>query len=218
MKGSRMFESFYEKLERLGIVPVVVLDKVEDAAPLAHALMAAGMASAEVTFRTDCAAAVIGAMKEAEPDMCVGAGTVLTMEQLSDAIAAGAEFIVSPGFDEEIVAECIDKQVPVLPACVTPSEIIRALKFDLHVTKFFPAAQYGGLDTIKALAAPFVGHRFMPTGGVSTGNVEEYLSCPSIIACGGTWMVKPAMFADGDFSEVQRVAAEAMEVVAKVRG
>lgn len=217
MKGSNMFESFYEKLERLGIVPVVVLDKVEDAAPLAHALMAAGMASAEVTFRTDCAAAVIGAMKEAEPDMCVGAGTVLTMEQLADAIDAGAEFIVSPGFDEEIVAECIDKQVPVLPACVTPSEIIRALKFDLHVTKFFPAAQYGGLDTIKALAAPFVGHRFMPTGGVSTKNVEEFLSCPSVIACGGTWMVKASLFADGDFSKVTEEAAAAMEIVRRVR-
>ena len=212
-----MFESFYERLEQLGIVPVVVLDKVEDAAPLAHALMAAGMESAEVTFRTACAADAIRAMKDAEPDMCVGAGTVLTMEQLAEAIDAGAEFIVSPGFDEEIVAECIAREVPVLPACVTPSEIIRALKFDLHVTKFFPAARYGGLDTIKALAAPFVGHRFMPTGGVSTKNVEEYLSCPSVIACGGTWMVKPALFADGDFSEVTHEAAAAMAVVCHVR-
>lgn len=212
-----MFESFYERLEQLGIVPVVVLDKVEDAAPLAHALMAAGMESAEVTFRTACAADAIRAMKDAEPDMCVGAGTVLTMEQLAEAIDAGAEFIVSPGFDEEIVAECIAREVPVLPACVTPSELIRALKFDLHVTKFFPAAQYGGLDTIKALAAPFVGHRFMPTGGVSTKNVEEYLSCPSVIACGGTWMVKPALFADGDFSEVTHEAAAAMAVVRHVR-
>ena len=147
----------------------------------------------------------------------MGAGTVHTMEQLAEAIDAGAEFIVSPGFDEEIVAECIAREVPVLPACVTPSEIIRALKFDLHVTKFFPAAQYGGLDTIKALAAPFVGHRFMPTGGVSTKNVEEYLSCPSVIACGGTWMVKPALFADGDFSEVTHEAAAAMAVVRHVR-
>ena len=212
-----MFDQFYTTLESLGIVPVVVLDKVEDAAPLAHALMAAGMESAEVTFRTACAADAIRAMKDAEPDMCVGAGTVLTMEQLAEAIDAGAEFIVSPGFDEEIVAECIAREVPVLPACVTPSEIIRALKFDLHVTKFFPAAQYGGLDTIKALAAPFVGHRFMPTGGVSTKNVEEYLSCPSVIACGGTWMVKPALFADGDFSEVTHEAAAAMAVVRHVR-
>lgn len=199
-------------------MPVVVLEKVEDAAPLAHALMAAGMESAEVTFRTDCAVDSIRAMKAAEPDMCVGAGSVLTIDQLSEAIEAGAEFIVSPGFDDEIVAACIERDVPVLPAAVTPSEVIRALKFDLHVTKFFPAAQYGGLDTIKALAAPFVGHRFMPTGGVSTKNVEEYLSCPSIIACGGTWMVKSALFADGDFSKVTEEAASAMEVVRRVRG
>lgn len=213
-----MFEAFYEKLEKLGIVPVVVLDKVEDAAPLAHALMTAGMASAEVTFRTACAADAIRAMRAAEPEMCVGAGTVLSVTQVDEAVAAGAAFIVSPGFDEEVVAHCIELDVPVLPAAVTPSEIIRALKFDLHVTKFFPAAQYGGLDTIKALAAPFVGHRFMPTGGVSTENVAEYLSCPSIIACGGTWMVKPALFADGDFAEVTRQASAAMEIVHAVRG
>lgn len=213
-----MFETFYEKLEQLGIVPVVVLEKVEDAAPLAHALMAAGMASAEVTFRTACAAECIAAMAEAEPDMCVGAGTVLTVEQVDRAVAAGAQFIVSPGYNEDVVRHCIEIDVPVLPGTVSPSEVTAAANHGLTVTKFFPAAQYGGLSTIKALAAPFVGHRFMPTGGVSTANVEEYLSCPSIIACGGTWMVKPELFADGDFSEVQRIATEAMEVVHRVRG
>ena len=213
-----MFETFYEKLEQLGIVPVVVLEKVEDAAPLAHALMAAGMASAEVTFRTACAAECIAAMAEAESDMCVGAGTVLTVEQVDRAVAAGAQFIVSPGYNEDVVRHCIEIDVPVLPGTVSPSEVTAAANHGLTVTKFFPAAQYGGLSTIKALAAPFVGHRFMPTGGVSTANVEEYLSCPSIIACGGTWMVKPELFADGDFSEVQRIATEAMEAVHRVRG
>lgn len=213
-----MFETFYEKLEQLGIVPVVVLEKVEDAAPLAHALMAAGMASAEVTFRTACAAECIAAMAEAEPDMCVGAGTVLTVEQVDRAVAAGAQFIVSPGYNEDVVRHCIEIDVPVLPGTVSPSEVTAGANHGLTVTKFFPAAQYGGLSTIKALAAPFVGHRFMPTGGVSTENVEEYLSCPSIIACGGTWMVKPELFADGDFSEVQRIATEAMEAVHRVRG
>ena len=213
-----MFETFYEKLEQLGIVPVVVLEKVEDAAPLAHALMAAGMASAEVTFRTACAAECIAAMAEAEPDMCVGAGTVLTVEQVDRAVAAGAQFIVSPGYNEDVVRHCIEIDVPGLPGTVSPSEVTAAANHGLTVTKFFPAAQYGGLSTIKALAAPFVGHRFMPTGGVSTANVEEYLSCPSIIACGGTWMVKPELFADGDFSEVQRIATEAMEAVHRVRG
>ena len=176
------------------------------------------MASAEVTFRTSCAADCIKAMIAAEPEMCVGAGTVLTVAQCDEAIAAGAQFIVSPGYNDAVVRHCIDLNVPVLPGTVTPSEVTTAINLGLTVTKFFPAAQYGGLATIKALAAPFVGHRFMPTGGVNTGNVEEYLSCPSIIACGGTWMVKPALFANGDFSEVQRIATEAMAVVKKVRG
>ena len=203
-----MFDQFYTTLESLGIVPVVVLDKVEDAAPLAHALMAAGMKSAEVTFRTACAAECIAAMAKAEPEMCVGAGTVLTVEQVEQARAAGAKFIVSPGYNEDVVKHCIDIDLPVLPGTVTPSEVTAAVNLGLKVTKFFPAAQYGGLNTIKALAAPFVGHRFMPTGGVSTANVEEYLSSSAIIACGGTWMVKPALFADGDFSKVEQIARE----------
>lgn len=213
-----MFDQFYTTLESLGIVPVVVLDKVEDAAPLAHALMAAGMKSAEVTFRTACAAECIAAMAEAEPEMCVGAGTVLTVEQVEQARAAGAKFTVSPGYNEDVVKHCIGIDLPVLPGTVTPSEVTAAENLGLKVTKFFPAAQYGGLNTIKALAAPFVGHRFMPTGGVSTANVEEYLSSSAIIACGGTWMVKPALFADGDFSKVEQIAREAMDVVKKVRG
>lgn len=216
-KESDMFEDFYEKLEELAIVPAIVLDRVEDAAPLAHALMEGGMPSAEVTFRTPCAADCIRAMAEAEPDLCVGAGTVVCAEQLEQALAAGSQFIVSPGFNESIVRTCIDRSVPVLPGTVTPTEVTSAINLGLHVTKFFPAAQYGGLSTIKALAAPFVGHRFMPTGGVSTSNVEEYLSCPSIIACGGTWMVKPSLFADGDFGKVTEIAAEAMSIARRVR-
>ena len=132
--------------------------------------------------------------------------------------AAGAKFIVSPGYNEDVVKHCIGIDLPVLPGTVTPSEVTAAENLGLKVTKFFPAAQYGGLNTIKALAAPFVGHRFMPTGGVSTANVEEYLSSSAIIACGGTWMVKPALFADGDFSKVEQIAREAMDVVKKVRG
>ena len=190
-----MFDQFYSQLESLGIVPVVVLEKVEDA----------------------CAAECIAAMAEAEPEMCVGAGTVLNVEQVNEARAAGAQFIVSPGYNEDVVKYCIQLGLPVLPGTVTPTEVTAAENLGLKVTKFFPAAQYGGLNTIKALAAPFVGHRFMPTGGVNTGNVEEYLGSNSIIACGGTWMVKPAMFADGDFSKVEQTAREAMEVVRKVR-
>ena len=213
-----MFESFYKKLEGLGIVPVVVLDDVAQAVPMADALMAAGMCSAEVTFRTDAAADCIRAMCEAYPEMAVGAGTVLTVEQVDQAVAAGAEFIVAPNFDPEVVQHCIDIDVPVLPGTVTPSEVGAAEKMGLMVTKFFPAAQYGGLNTIKAICAPFTRHRFMPTGGVSLANVEEYLSCDKIIACGGTWMVKASTFADGDFSQVQQQAAEAINMVKKIRG
>ena len=138
-----------KRLEQSGIVPVVVLDKVEDAAPLAHALMSAGMKSAEVTFRTACAAECIAAMAEAEPEMCVGAGTVLTVEQVEQARAAGAKFIVSPGYNEDVVKHCIDIDLPVLPGTVTPSEVTAAENLGLKVTKFFPASQYGGLNTIK---------------------------------------------------------------------
>lgn len=207
-----MFEAFYEKLESLAIVPVVVLERVEDAAPLAHALMEAGMPSAEVTFRTPCAADCIRAMSLAEPQMCVGAGTVLNTAQLDEALEAGAQFIVSPGFNEGVVRSCIEHNAPVMPGTVSPTEVTAAVELGLSVTKFFPAAQYGGLTTIKALAAPFVGHRFMPTGGVSTSNVAEYLSCPSVIACGGTWMVKPELFMDGNFSRVTAVGTEAMRL------
>ena len=184
---------------------------------MARALVAGGMPSAEVTFRTACAAECIKAMHDEVPQIAVGAGTVLSVEQVDEAVAAGAGFIVSPGFDADVVMHCIELGVPVLPGTVTPSEVTAARKLGLTVTKFFPAAQYGGLNTIKALCAPFVGHRFMPTGGVNTGNVEEYLSSPAIVACGGTWMVKPALFADGDFAKVTEACRGAMEAVARVR-
>ena len=200
------------------VVPVVVLDKAEDAVPTARAMLAGGIDTMEITFRTACAPEAIRAVAENCPEVLVGAGTVLNLEQCKLALEMGAKFIVSPGYNEDVVKHCIDIDLPVLPGTVTPSEVTAAENLGLKVTKFFPAAQYGGLNTIKALAAPFVGHRFMPTGGVSTANVEEYLSSSAIIACGGTWMVKPALFADGDFSKVEQIAREAMDVVKKVRG
>lgn len=211
-------DSYYQKIASLAIIPVVVIDDVADAEPLARALVAGGMSSAEVTFRTPAAADAIVAMRRACPDMAVGAGTVLSRTQAETAMAAGAEFIVSPGFDADLVSFCISREVPVFPAAVTPSEIIAARKLGLKVTKFFPASQYGGLDAIRALSAPFPDHRFMPTGGVSAANVGEYLFCPSVIACGGTWMVKPQLFSDGDFGEVKRLASEAMNIARAARG
>ena len=210
--------SVLQRVYEIGIIPVIAFNSVDEALPLCKALMDGGLPAAEVTFRTACAEDCIKKIHEELPDMLLGAGTVLTVEQVEQARAAGAKFIVSPGYNEDVVKHCIDIELPVLPGTVTPSEVTAAENLGLKVTKFFPASQYGGLNTIKALAAPFVGHRFMPTGGVSTANVEEYLSSSAIIACGGTWMVKPALFADGDFSKVEQIAREAMDVVKKVRG
>ena len=210
--------SVLQRVYEIGIIPVIAFNSVDEALPLCKALMAGGLPAAEVTFRTACAEDCIKKIHEELPDMLLGAGTVLTVEQVEQARAAGSKFIVSPGYNEDVVKHCIDIDLPVLPGTVTPSEVTAAENLGLKVTKFFPASQYGGLNTIKALAAPFVGHRFMPTGGVSTANVEEYLSSSAIIACGGTWMVKPALFADGDFSKVEQIAREAMDVVKKVRG
>ena len=207
-----------EKVYQIGIIPVIAFNSVDEALPLCKALSEGGLPAAEVTFRTACAEECIRKIHEEMPEMLLGAGTVLTVEQVEQARAAGTKFIVSPGYNEDVVKHCIDIELPVLPGTVTPSEVTAAENLGLKVTKFFPASQYGGLNTIKALAAPFVGHRFMPTGGVSTANVEEYLSSSAIIACGGTWMVKPALFADGDFSKVEQIAREAMDVVKKVRG
>lgn len=212
-----MFDEFYEELARVGIVPVVVLERLEDAAPLAHALVAGGLNAAEVTFRTPHAAASIAAMREAEPQMLVGAGTVVNMQQAREALDAGARFVVSPGYASDIVGCVLERGIPALPGTLTPSEVMAAEQQGLFVTKFFPASNFGGLDTIKALAAPFAQHRFMPTGGVSPENVGSYLECPSVIACGGTWMVKPALFAQGDFSRVEELAREAAGIVAQLR-
>lgn len=146
--------------------------------------------SAEVTFRTAAAEESIRRMTEAFPQMLVGAGTVLTKEQVDAAAAAGAKFIVSPGFDPEIVDYCLKKKIPVLPGCISPSEVAQAVKRGLTIVKFFPAEQAGGIAMIKAMAAPYVGLKFMPTGGINAGNLTEYLSCDKILCCGGSWMVK----------------------------
>jgi 2-dehydro-3-deoxyphosphogluconate aldolase/(4S)-4-hydroxy-2-oxoglutarate aldolase len=215
---SSYMDGFYEQVESMGVVPVVVLDRVEDALPLADVLVKGGLPSAEVTFRTDAAADSIKAMAEQCPDILVGAGTVLNVAQADTAIDAGAKFIVSPGYDAGVVARCIEREIPVLPGTVTPTEVTAAINQGLSVTKFFPAAQYGGLATISALAAPFVGHRFMPTGGVNTSNLAAYLDNSSIIACGGTWMVKPDLIKAGEFEKILKLTSDAAALVAKIRG
>lgn len=204
-------------IRELGVVPVVVLEDAKDAEPLAKALCEGGLPCAEVTFRTGAAEESIRRMTASYPEMLVGAGTVLTKEQVDRAVAAGAKFIVSPGFDPEIVDYCLEKQVPVFPGCITPSEVAQAVKRGLKVVKFFPAEQFGGVATIKALAAPYVGLKFMPTGGVNAGNLESYLGCKSILACGGSWMVKGDLVKSGRFDEIRNLTEEAVALVKKIR-
>ena len=206
-----------EKIAELGVVPVVVLEDTKDAAPLAKALVEGGLPCAEVTFRTAAAEESIKLMTAEYPDMFVGAGTVLTIDQVDRAVAAGAKFIVSPGFDPEIVDYCLEKEIPVFPGCITPSEVAQAVKRGLKVVKFFPAEQFGGVATIKAMAAPYVGLKFMPTGGVNAKNLESYLGCDKIIACGGSWMVKGDLVKAGKFDEIKDLTAEAVKLVAEIR-
>ena len=205
-----------EELCGYRVIPVVVLNRAEDAAPLAKALCEGGLKCAEVTFRTDAAQEAIRIMSREYPDMMVGAGTVLTTDQVDRAVSAGAKFIVSPGFDPEVVDYCIDKNIPVVPGCITPSEVAQGVKRGLEVIKFFPAEQAGGVAMIKALAAPFTGVRFMPTGGINAGNLEQYLSFPRIAACGGSWMVKADLIDSKDFEKITELTKEAVELVGKI--
>ena len=206
-----------ETIQKMGVVPVVVLNDAKDAAPLARALCEGGLLCAEVTFRTDAAEESIHIMTTEFPEMLVGAGTVLTTEQVDCAVAAGAKFIVSPGFNPEIVDYCLEKEIPVFPGCITPSEVALAVKRGLKIVKFFPAEQFGGVATIKALAAPYVGLKFMPTGGINVKNLKSYLSCDKIVACGGSWMVKGDLIKAGKFDEIKAMTEEAVKLVAEIR-
>lgn len=207
-----------EQIQKIGIVPVVVLDDAKDAEPLAKALCEGGLPCAEVTFRTEAAEESIRMISQKYPEMLVGAGTVLTTEQVDRAVAAGAKFIVSPGFNPKIVAYCLDKNIPVTPGTQTPSEMEQAIEMGLDVVKFFPAEPAGGLNMIKAVAAPYTMLKFMPTGGINLGNVEDYLKYDRILACGGSWMVKGNLIREGRFDEIQKMTADAAEMVKRIRG
>lgn len=206
------------ELGRFGVVPVVKIDRVADAAPLGKALIAGGLPCAEITFRTAAAEEAIRSLASAFPELLLGAGTVLTLEQAAKAVAAGARFIVSPGFSPALVDWCQSSGVPVLPGVATPTDVIMALEKGLSIVKFFPAEAFGGVATLKALSAPFGGVRFVPTGGINAGNLADYLSLPSVHACGGSWMVEGKLLAGGQFDEIARLAAEARAIVRQVRG
>ncbi len=207
-----------ELIESIGIVPVIKLNHPErDAAALGKALCAGGIPIAEVTFRASGADTAISLMKEACPGMVVGAGTITNISQIDNVINAGGDFIVTPGFDPELVTYAQDQRIPIFPGCTTASEYHQALKFGLSVLKFFPAEQSGGLEKIKALAAPFPMFRIMPTGGISLSNLKTYLSCPVILACGGSYMVDQEMIDANRWEEITSLCKQSVEIVRQTR-
>ena len=207
-----------DRLKQSGVVPVVVLDNAKDAAPTAKALLASSVDVMEITFRTAAAADSIKAVSESCPDMLVGAGTVITLDQCRKAVECGAKFIVAPGFDEEVVRWCVENGVAVTPGCVTPTEIMAAMKLGLNVVKFFPAGVYGGLKAMKSLSAPFGGVKFIPTGGVDAKNLKEYLEAPFVHVVGGSWLCPKKEIAAGNFDAVTALCHEASRIVKEVRG
>ena len=202
--------SVIEEISKIGIVPVIALDDAKDAEPLAKVLCEGGLPCAEVTFRTAAAEESIRIMAEKFPEMLVGAGTVLTTEQVDKAVNAGAKFIVSPGLNPKVVAYCVSKNIPIVPGCANPSDIEQAIELGLDVVKFFPAEAAGGLNMIKAMSAPYTSVKFMPTGGINANNLIDYLNFGKIVACGGSWMVSKDMVAAGEFDKIAKLTNEAV--------
>jgi 2-dehydro-3-deoxyphosphogluconate aldolase / (4S)-4-hydroxy-2-oxoglutarate aldolase len=201
-----------ETISRLRLVPVVAIHDADHSHDLADALIAGGLPCAEITFRTDAAADTIAKMA-ARGDLLVGAGTVLTTDQVKIAMDAGATFIVSPGFNPDVVSYCLEQGIAVTPGVATPTDIEAALKLGLKALKFFPAEAFGGLKTLKAIGAPYGEVRFIPTGGINAGNVCEYLAHPKVLACGGSWMVTSTLIAEGRFEKVRQLVQEAVQLV-----
>ena len=199
-----------EEIGRIGIVPVIKIDDAEKAVPLAKALLAGGIPCVELTFRTAQGEEAIRRIAAAMPEMLVGAGTVLTPDQVDRAIDAGAKFIVSPGFNPRVVSRCVERKIPVTPGCSTPSDVEQAMEFGLEVVKFFPAEQAGGIDYIKAISAPYPNMRFMPTGGINAGNIAKYMSFDKVLACGGSWMATADLINAGDFEKITALSQEAV--------
>lgn len=206
------------RFKQLGVIPVITVKNPNKAERLAHALENGGLPAAEVTFRTPGAAEVIKRMKQACPNMLVGAGTVLTKAQIDEAIDAGAAFIVSPGLNPTNVAYCIEKNIPVLPGVSSAGDIERGLSLGLTALKFFPAEAAGGLPMLKALSAPYNMVKFMPTGGIKPNNLKDYLKHDFILACGGTWVAPEAAIEADDFQKIETLAREAAGIVKEIRG
>jgi 2-dehydro-3-deoxyphosphogluconate aldolase/(4S)-4-hydroxy-2-oxoglutarate aldolase len=210
-------EDFTAFLAEVRVVPVVAIPRADDAVPLARTLVEAGLPCAEITFRTDAAAAAIAAIAAAVPELRVGAGTVLSVAQAEAALRAGASFIVAPGFDPAVVDFALQRGVPVVPGVCTPTEVTLALARGLSVLKLFPAEAAGGVAYLKALAAPFGAASFVPTGGIGPDNLASYLAVPQVLACGGSWMVTKKLIAAGDFDTIGGLAAEARSLACAAR-
>lgn len=206
-----------EKLGEFGIVPVVKIEDIKDAVGLGRALIAGGLPCAEITFRTPAAEGALRRISSSLTEIILGAGTVLSVDQAKRAVHAGARFIVSPGFNQDVVEWCLKNDVPVTPGVVTPTEISMALGYDLHVLKFFPAEAMGGIATLKAIGGPYANVKFIPTGGISRRNLGSYLAQPMVHCCGGSWLVSASLVSAGEFDEITRLAKEAVSIVRSVR-
>ena len=206
-----------EKIAELKVLPVIKIDNPAYTKPLCEALIAGGLPAAEITFRTACAAEAIAEARKLFPEMLVGAGTVLSVEQVKAAVDAGTQFIISPGLNPTVVSYCVENNIPVTPGVVTPTEIELAMSFGLDVVKFFPAEAFGGVKTIKALAAPYRMMKFVPTGGITPDNLADYLACPAVFACGGSFMVKDSFLANGEYDKIETLTRTACEIAAKAR-
>lgn len=206
------------QVENIGIAPVVVLKNVIDCEPLANALLEGGLPCAEITFRTDVAEECIKIIAKKYPQILLGAGTVLTVDQADRAIGAGAKMIVTPGFNPKVVEHCLKHNYPICPGVMTPTEVDMAESFGLEYVKFFPAVQAGGVAMINAIGAPYPNVMFMPTGGINASNVGEYLQCGRVFACGGSWMVKSDLIESGNFDKITELTKEAVNIIKKVRG
>lgn len=204
------------QLARHKVIPVIAIEHAEDAAPLADALITGGLPVAEITFRTSAAESAIRAMAK-YPSLLLGAGTVLNVDTVKRAVDAGAKYVVSPGLDEAVVSYCLGQNIPIVPGAITPTEIQRALSMGLTTVKFFPADAFGGLKSIKALAAPLAAVRFIPTGGINAANLAEYLAFKPIIACGGSWVVTKDLLAAKNWSEITKLAAESVTIAQSVK-
>ena len=210
-------QDLVKKISDIGVVPVIKIDRAEDAIPLANALKKGGLCCAEVTFRTDAAEEAIRLIHNEFPDFLMAAGTVLTPSQADAAMRAGASFIVSPGLNPTVVKHCIDKGYPVIPGVSTPSEVEMGMSLGLSYLKFLPAEAAGGVKMIKAMAAPYTKIKFMPTGGIGVGNIKDYLTCSAVFACGGSWMVPADKINDGKFDEIEKLTAEAVALVKEIK-